>query len=102
MTAPTPTRWLSLQDAAVHYGACVKTLRRAINRGDLRAGRCGPRLIRIRVDDLDALFRPIPSARSVGAGEAPPRPPAYRASLPARAGMRFSRAAHIMSSRTRS
>lgn len=55
--------WLSLQDAAEFYAVSVTTLRRRISAGDLPAGRCGRRIIRVRVQDLDALFRPIPSAR---------------------------------------
>lgn len=58
-------QWLSLQDAAAMYGVCVKTLRRAIDRGDLQAGRVGPKVIRVRLVDLERLFRPIPSAKSV-------------------------------------
>lgn len=64
---PAETRWVYLQDAAARYGVCVSTQRRAISRGGLRAGRLGRSIIRIRVDDLDALFRPIPSARTITA-----------------------------------
>ncbi len=60
---PTPPQWLSSQDAAGRYGVAVQTLRRAISRRELKAARLGPRIIRVRVDDLDATFRPIPSAR---------------------------------------
>jgi excisionase family DNA binding protein len=56
---PAP-EWLSLQQAAAMYGVSVDTLRRRIASGKLRASRFGVRLIRVRVEDLDRLFRPIP------------------------------------------
>ncbi|MBB1515260.1 helix-turn-helix domain-containing protein [Tessaracoccus sp. MC1679] len=52
--------WLSLQQAALYYGVSVDTLRRRISAGRLPAARFGVRLIRVRVEDLDRLFRPIP------------------------------------------
>mgnify|MGYP002385328705 CR=1 FL=1 len=57
---PEP-EWLSLQQAAVVYGVSVDTLRRRIAGGQLPASRLGVRLIIVRVDDLDRLFRPIPT-----------------------------------------
>ena len=57
---PVP-EWLSLQQAAAVYGVSVDTLRRRIASGKLRASRFGVRLIRVRVEDLDRLFRPIPT-----------------------------------------
>ncbi len=62
--------WLSLQDAAEVYAISVATLRRRIASGDLPALRCGRRIIRVRTHDLEALFRPIPSAKSVSARRA--------------------------------
>ena len=59
---PAP-EWLSLQQAAVVYGVSVDTLRRRIAHGQLPASRFGGRLIRVRVEDLDRLFRPIPTVR---------------------------------------
>ena len=57
---PSP-EWLSLQQAAAFYGVSVDTLRRRISAGKLRASRFGVRLIRVRVDDLEKLFRAIPT-----------------------------------------
>lgn len=57
---PVP-EWLSLQQAAAFYGVSVDTLRRRISAGKLRASRFGVKLIRVRVEDLDRLFRPIPT-----------------------------------------
>lgn len=59
---PTP-EWLSLQQAAHAYGVSVDTLRRRIRHGQLPASRFGQRLIRVRTQDLDKLFRPIPTVR---------------------------------------
>ncbi len=55
--------WLSLQQAAAIYGVSVDTLRRRIAHGHLPASRFGRRLIRVRVEDLERLFRPIPTVR---------------------------------------
>ncbi len=52
--------WLSLQQAATLYGVSVDTLRRRIAAGRLPASRFGERLIRVRAEDLEHLFRPIP------------------------------------------
>lgn len=52
----------ALADAAVRAGVSVKTLRRRIADGTVGAYRVGPRLIRVNVADVDALFRPIPNA----------------------------------------
>ena len=56
-------QWLSLQEAARIYGVSVDTLRRRVIAGDLPASRLGQRLIRVRVDDLEHMFRPIPTVR---------------------------------------
>lgn len=56
---PTP-EWASLQQAAALHGVSVDTLRRRIREGRLPAYRFGDRLIKVRIADLDNLFRPIP------------------------------------------
>lgn len=61
---PTP-EWLSLQQASAVYGVSVDTLRRRIRHGQLPASRFGQRLIRVRTEDLDRLFRPIPTVRPI-------------------------------------
>jgi len=55
-----PTRWLSLQQAAHLYNVSVDTLRRRIATGTRPASRFGVRLIRVRGEDLERLYRPIP------------------------------------------
>ena len=56
--------YLSLADAAGILGQSVKTLRRRIASGNLPAYRFGPRSIRVRLEDLEASGRRIPSART--------------------------------------
>lgn len=51
----TPEVSVSLAEGAVRKGVSVKTVRRWITEGRLPAERLGPRLIRIRVADLDAI-----------------------------------------------
>jgi len=50
---------LTVADAATRLGVDHKTIRRMITRGDLPARRVGPRLIRIRTVDLDAIGSPL-------------------------------------------
>lgn len=52
----------SIADAADTYSVSTKTIRRWIASGRLPAFRVGPRKIRVRVEDVDALARPIPTA----------------------------------------
>jgi excisionase family DNA binding protein len=47
-----------LQQAAEETACSVSTLRNLIARGDLPASRFGPRLIRVRRRDLDAILKP--------------------------------------------
>lgn len=56
--APQPVE-LSITDAAARMGVDYKTIRRWIAAGTLPARRIGPRLVRIRVADLDALGAPL-------------------------------------------
>ena len=49
---------LPLQQAAEVAACSVSTLRNLIARGDLTAYRFGPRMIRIRRQDLEALLQP--------------------------------------------
>ncbi|HJQ07312.1 MAG TPA: helix-turn-helix domain-containing protein [Nocardioides sp.] len=54
--------YLSLSEAAEIVGQSVNTLRRRIASGTLPAYRFGPRSIRVRLADVEALGRRIPSA----------------------------------------
>jgi excisionase family DNA binding protein len=55
--------YLSLEQAAEVMSLSVKTIRRRIADGTIPAYQCGRRPIRIRLDDLEAALRRIPSAR---------------------------------------
>lgn len=54
-------RYVSLADAAVYVDCNERTLRRHIAAGTLRGYRFG-RLVRVDLDELDAIIRPIPAA----------------------------------------
>jgi excisionase family DNA binding protein len=58
---PPPREWLSLREAATILGISVDTLRRSVSSGKLPASRLGRRLIRVRITDLERLYRPIPA-----------------------------------------
>ena len=55
--------YLSLEEAAEVMSLSVNTIRRRIADGTIPAYQCGRRPIRIRLDDLEAALRRIPSAR---------------------------------------
>ncbi len=61
----TPQRtYESLAQAAERTDVSIKTLRRRISAGQLRAYRYGPRILRLDPNDVDKLMRPVPNARS--------------------------------------
>ncbi len=63
MPARQPTRRLVTQAAAAEYaGVGARTIRRRISDGSLTGYRIGPRLIRVDLNELDALLQPIPTA----------------------------------------
>lgn len=53
----------SLAAAAERTDVSIKTLRRRISAGDLRAYRYGPRILRVDPSDVDKLMLPLPTAR---------------------------------------
>ena len=55
------SRLASLADAAVHTGTTEKTIRRWASQGRIRAWRLGPRLIRVDLEEIDAMLSPIPT-----------------------------------------
>ena len=66
-TRPNPKQrtlpvYLSVEEAAQVMSVSSKTIRRRISDGTIPANQCGRRIIRIRLDELEAAFRPIPSA----------------------------------------
>mgnify|MGYP001329899438 CR=1 FL=1 len=66
-TCPKPANprveveYISLREGARIYGVSVDTLRRRISEGVLPAIKSGYKLIRVRIADLDRVFRPMPT-----------------------------------------
>jgi excisionase family DNA binding protein len=61
-------RLVGLAAAAAYADVSTRTLRHYISRGRLTGYRVGPRLIKIDLNELDELARPIPIAREPGTG----------------------------------
>lgn len=59
MSAPKLGRPASIPDAADRYGVHSTTVRRWISDGRITGYRFGPRMIRVDLDEIDALFRPL-------------------------------------------
>jgi excisionase family DNA binding protein len=55
--------YVSLEEAADIMSLSTRTIRRRISDGTIPAYQCGRRPIRIRLDELEAALRRIPSAR---------------------------------------
>ena len=55
--------YVSLDEAAEIMSLSIRTIRRRISDGTIPAYQCGRRPIRIRLDELEAALRRIPSAR---------------------------------------
>lgn len=58
----TRRRFGSIAAGAEETDVSTQTIRRMIARGQLPAYRIGPRLMKIDLDELAALLRPIPTA----------------------------------------
>ena len=56
-------RLVGLAAAAAYADVSTRTLRRYISQGRLTGYRVGPRLLKVDLNDLDRLARPIPTAR---------------------------------------
>lgn len=71
VSAPCPfTAQLTISDVATLLGSSPNTIRRMIARGDLRAYRYGPRIIRIDPADLRAMREPVTSLAELRGGDA--------------------------------
>lgn len=66
MSSATPRRPASQQHAAEYAGVHVNTIRRRVADGSLTGYRFGPRLIRVDLDEIDALMNPIPTVGTIG------------------------------------
>lgn len=62
-----PPRWGSIEQTAEHLGVHPRTVRRMIAEGRLTGFRLGSRIVRIDLNEVDDLLRPIPSTKGVGA-----------------------------------
>lgn len=62
-TTKSRRRLVSLEDAADYAACSTKTIRRRISDGALTGYRLGPRLLRVDLNELDEILRPVPSAR---------------------------------------
>jgi excisionase family DNA binding protein len=62
--AGPPRRLASLATAAAYADVSTRTLRRYISKGRLTGYRVGPRLVKVDLNELEALARPIPTARA--------------------------------------
>lgn len=54
--------YLSIFDAAAYLGVTPRTIRQMIADGRLRGYRSGPRLVRLRRDEIDAAMQPYGGA----------------------------------------
>ena len=64
---PSPSlRLVSLAAGAAFADVSVRTLRRYIAQGRLTGYRVGPRLVKVDLNELEQLARPIPSAARPG------------------------------------
>lgn len=63
MADQTRSNYVTLAEAAELMSVSIKTVRRRIADGTLPAYRCGQRIIRVRLEDLQLVFRRIPSAK---------------------------------------
>ena len=52
-------RWASSQDTAAYAGVSVRTITMLIAEGKIPAYKFGPRLVRVDLNDIDALMKPI-------------------------------------------
>ncbi|MFZ0530713.1 MAG: helix-turn-helix domain-containing protein [Propionicimonas sp.] len=64
--ANQPSEYLSIAEAAARYHVSRDYIRHRIIDGSLPAVRSGRRIIRVSSVDLEHLFRPVQSMRSIG------------------------------------
>ncbi len=57
-----PKQLIAVAGAAAYADVSIRTIRRWIAAGDLRAYRVGPRVVRVDLADLERLARPIRTA----------------------------------------
>lgn len=67
--ASQPVEYLTIAEAAARYHVSPDYIRRRIIDGSLPAVRSGRRIIRVNSVDLERLFRPVQSMRSIGSAK---------------------------------
>ncbi len=55
-------RYVSISDAAEYLGVTTRTIRQMIADGRLVGYRCGPRLVRLDLNEIDAAMQPFGGA----------------------------------------
>ena len=58
----TGRAYISINDAAEYLGVTSRTIRQMVSDGRLRAYRSGKRLVRLRIDEIDAAMTPFGGA----------------------------------------
>jgi len=66
-----PTKYATVKEAAEMLGVNSATVRRWIDAELIKAYRLGPRMLRVKRSDLDALLSPIDPQHSNGNGKGP-------------------------------
>jgi excisionase family DNA binding protein len=61
-TTRKPRRPASIYDAAEYAGCSWRTIYRYMQQGRLTGWKLGPKMTRVDLDDVDQLFRQIPTA----------------------------------------
>ena len=56
---PLPSPLLSMGELADYWGCSTDTVAEMVAHGDLPAVRIGPRMVRVRLSDADAVLRPV-------------------------------------------
>lgn len=59
----TPQRLVRIVAAAEYADCSTRTIRRYVAEGRITAYRFGPRLVKIDLDEIDALTEPLPTVR---------------------------------------
>jgi excisionase family DNA binding protein len=58
-----PARLTSITDGAEYANVCRRTVYNWIKEGRITGYRAGPKLIKVDLDELDKLIKPIPAGR---------------------------------------
>ncbi|WP_287216844.1 helix-turn-helix domain-containing protein [Rhodococcus sp. (in: high G+C Gram-positive bacteria)] len=61
-----PRRLVSIPQAAEEFGVCSRTIRRYISAGRITGYRFGPRMIRVDLNEIDSMMRPMSAAAHSG------------------------------------